>query len=221
MPGNFEMGRAGGSSVARAARVGRRTVCSCGLCAEATSFASSLETEMPAEVERPRLANSASRSSPHTTDATASRAAHLAARRAVPRRALQPRRRVPGAAGALARRGVLRRGHRARARPPSRALQPRPLQAGPAGRRGARARRRRERRPPSSSVSSASPQDSPPSTTSTWQVEQALTPPQAWSISRSLPRAMSRMEPGLPSRCRGRSSGDTSTVRPSGWKVTR
>src|SRR5271170_1956465 len=72
----------------------------------------------------------------------------------------------------------------------------------------------------SSSASVASLQDSRPSLTTTWQVEQAQTPPQAWSRPILKPSEMSRMLPGMPLWPYGNFSGSTSTVLPLGRKVT-
>ena len=67
---SLEAGSEVGRSAASASRVGRKMVCCAGLWAEATSFASSLETEMPAEVVRRRLACSRERISWHTCNRT-------------------------------------------------------------------------------------------------------------------------------------------------------
>jgi hypothetical protein len=50
------------------------------------------------------------------------------------------------------------------------------------------------------SSSVASGIDSRPFLTTTWHVEHAQTPPQAWSISTPFPSAISRIEPFCPSR---------------------
>ncbi|KAL1523747.1 hypothetical protein AB1Y20_018675 [Prymnesium parvum] len=78
MPGSLETAREGGSSAASAGRVGRKSVCACGLCVEAVSFASSFETETPADEVRRSEACSAARSSAHAAEPTARRAAHAA-----------------------------------------------------------------------------------------------------------------------------------------------
>src|SRR2546426_10613673 len=54
----------------------------------------------------------------------------------------------------------------------------------------------------------------------TWQVEQAQTPPQAWSRPALMPSEMSRMLPGRPLWPYGICSGSTSMVLPLGRKVT-
>src|SRR6516225_11367364 len=54
----------------------------------------------------------------------------------------------------------------------------------------------------------------------TWQVEQAHTPPQAWSSPILKPSEMSRMLPGRPLCPYGIFSGSTSTVLPLGRNVT-
>src|SRR6266853_1959721 len=72
----------------------------------------------------------------------------------------------------------------------------------------------------SSSASVASLQDSRPCCTMTWHVEQAQTPPQAWSRPALMPSEMSRMLPGMPLWPYGIFSGSTSMVLPLGRKVT-
>src|SRR3977135_4159178 len=72
----------------------------------------------------------------------------------------------------------------------------------------------------SSSASVASLQDSSPSFTITWQVEQAQTPPHAWSRPALTPSEMSRMLPGMPLCPYGILSGSTSMVLPLGRNVT-
>src|SRR6266446_2142376 len=72
----------------------------------------------------------------------------------------------------------------------------------------------------SSSASVASLQVSRPSLTMTWQVEQAHTPPQAWSRPAFRPSEMSRMLPGRPLWPYGIFSGSTSMVLPLGRNVT-
>src|SRR6516162_7157079 len=54
----------------------------------------------------------------------------------------------------------------------------------------------------------------------TWQVEQAHTPPQAWSRPILKPSEMSRMLPGRPLCPYGTFAGSTSTVLPLGRNVT-
>src|SRR5260370_42313425 len=53
-----------------------------------------------------------------------------------------------------------------------------------------------------------------------WQVEQAQTPPQAWSRPALMPSEMSRMLPGRPLCPYGIFSGSTSMVLPLGRNVT-
>src|SRR6266576_770668 len=72
----------------------------------------------------------------------------------------------------------------------------------------------------SNSASVASLQDSRPSLTTTWHVEQAQTPPQAWSRPALMPSEMSRMLPGRPLCPYGIFSGSTSMVLPLGRNVT-
>src|SRR6266566_5333608 len=72
----------------------------------------------------------------------------------------------------------------------------------------------------SNSASVASLQDSRPSFTMTWHVEQAQTPPQAWSRPILKPSEMSRMLPGRPLWPYGIFSGSTSIVLPLGRNVT-
>src|SRR6266496_2810363 len=72
----------------------------------------------------------------------------------------------------------------------------------------------------SNSASVASLQDSRPSFTMTWHVEQAQTPPQAWSRPILKPSEMSRMLPGRPLWPYGSFSGSTSIVLPLGRNVT-
>src|SRR5216684_1567351 len=72
----------------------------------------------------------------------------------------------------------------------------------------------------SNSASVASLQDSRPSLTMTWHVEQAQTPPQAWSRPALMPSEMSRMLPGRPLCPYGIFSGSTSMVLPLGRNVT-
>jgi hypothetical protein len=52
-----------------------------------------------------------------------------------------------------------------------------------------------------------------------WQVEHALTPPQAWSISMPWAKAMSKMLPGKPVTPYGIFSGSTSTTTFIGMNV--
>src|SRR3974377_588585 len=72
----------------------------------------------------------------------------------------------------------------------------------------------------SSSASVASLHDSRPCLTITWHVEQAHTPPHAWSSPILKPSEMSRMLPGSPLWPYGNFSGSTSQVLPLGRKVT-
>src|ERR1700743_497189 len=72
----------------------------------------------------------------------------------------------------------------------------------------------------SSSASVASLQDSRPCLTMTWHVEQAQTPPQAWSSPALMPSEMSRMLPGRPLWPYGICAGSTSIVLPLGRNVT-
>src|SRR5271156_2158659 len=72
----------------------------------------------------------------------------------------------------------------------------------------------------SNSASVASLQDSKPSLTITWQVEQAQTPPHAWSSPALRPSERSRMLPGNPLWPYGILSGSTSMVLPLGRNVT-
>src|SRR2546425_9433625 len=72
----------------------------------------------------------------------------------------------------------------------------------------------------SNSASVASLQDSRPSLTTTWHVEQAQTPPQAWSRPALMPSEMSRMLPGRPLCPYGIFSGSNSMVLPLGRNVT-
>src|SRR6266478_4063890 len=72
----------------------------------------------------------------------------------------------------------------------------------------------------SSSASVASLQDSSPSLTITWHVEQAHTPPHAWSSPALMPSEISRMLPGMPLCPYGIFSGSTSIVLPLGRNVT-
>src|SRR5207248_11223354 len=72
----------------------------------------------------------------------------------------------------------------------------------------------------SSSASVASLHDSRPCCTITWHVEQAHTPPQAWSSPILKPSEISRMLPGRPLWPYGIFSGSTSMVLPLGRNVT-
>src|SRR5258706_988458 len=72
----------------------------------------------------------------------------------------------------------------------------------------------------SNSASVASLQDSRRALTMTWHVEQAQTPPQAWSRPALMPSEMSRMLPGRPLCPYGIFSGSTSMVLPLGRNVT-
>src|SRR6266849_4965359 len=72
----------------------------------------------------------------------------------------------------------------------------------------------------SSSASVASLQDSRPSRTMTWQVEQAQTPPHAWSRPALMPSEISRILPGRPLCPYGIFSGSTSMDLPLGRNVT-
>src|SRR5262249_1774356 len=72
----------------------------------------------------------------------------------------------------------------------------------------------------SSSASVASLHDSSSCWTITWHVEQAHTPPQAWSNPSLKPSEMSRMLPGRPLCPYGIFSGSTSMVLPLGRNVT-
>src|SRR2546423_15674606 len=72
----------------------------------------------------------------------------------------------------------------------------------------------------SSSASVASLHDSNPCFTITWHVEQAQTPPHAWSSPALMPSEASRILPGKPLCPYGIFAGSTSIVLPLGRNVT-